>query len=483
MGRLENSVAKLDRETDVDLRSPAGKDLARPVMLEQFWRDYADMAQLSPRMKSLEEAEAQNAGSKSMNARWDERRQDILNFYGDTPDDWDRSRLERATARVANRLRKGSLQVLTLEEVYERSPKNTMWGLPHMSSNPTLHSEYIERARHISSPDELFPAVGGTRLTARKYGERSRNRLVWMGDHAEVLFQLQLFYPVMDAFKDTPVWAAFGGPVPVSDVIAGWLSERTFTSADYSRWDSTLHPALLDSAATVLKHWFSGEDARIGLSRAMITDVGVVTPDGIYVGRDRGMPSGSGSTIGYNSLCHAILVEYVADGEAVNYMVFGDDMVSDWSVPAEEVERVVSHFGMVMNAGKSDVEVGALHFLQNLYEVGVQEGRGRRSLNRTLLSMSSYEYFKHKAWNKFSDTMRYIMQVEECRYHEQFPALFDWLYDHDKVLKDHDLREVIQGAGGLETVEEQRGYSEHHRFGVSSLDSFATVKLWRERRR
>ena len=98
MARLENSVAKLDRETDVDLRSPAGKDLSRPVMLTDFWDKYADMAQLSPRMRQLEVAEAENSGSKSMNARWDERRQDILNFYGDVPDDWDRSRLERATA-------------------------------------------------------------------------------------------------------------------------------------------------------------------------------------------------------------------------------------------------------------------------------------------------------------------------------------------------------------------------------------------------
>ena len=352
-----------------------------------------------------------------------------------------------------------------------------------MSSDPENHPDYMERAVSLQSVDELFPAVAGVRITAQDEGQPSRNRLVWMVDHAEPLWQLKFMYPLMDAFKELGQFVGFRGPEGVDDFMAAALVEgKSVTSADFSGWDARLPAVLIRAACDVVGYWFGASADEVLLMGDLVIGMGLVTPDGIYEGRQRGMPSGSGATIALNCVCHAILAEYMKE-DVSNfswYTVFGDDGAYSWDADSERLEDIVKGFGMKFNASKSMEGEGITHYLQNLHEVGWAGSRGRRSLNRTVLSMCTYENLRHSDWNGYSDTMRFIMQAEACRWHEQFEPFFRWVFQHDKFMQNNDLREVIQGAGGLEVITRQRGHHEFHRAQLEGLDSFATVQLWRK---
>ena len=124
-------------------------------VLNDLWSTL-DEGALSEEMRKLEDAEALHTGSKSQLVGWEARRESIELFYEDSPDQFDHARLDRATAEVRRYIPESSLVALTVEEVYERSPKTTMWGLPYMSSDPENHQSYIERAMTLQSVDELF---------------------------------------------------------------------------------------------------------------------------------------------------------------------------------------------------------------------------------------------------------------------------------------------------------------------------------------
>ena len=230
---------------------------------------------------------------------------------------------------------------------------------------------------------------------------------------------------------------------------------------------------------------FPGHEADARLMAEMWLDMTLLLPDGEYGGRSSGLPSGSGGTLGCNVLMHALLVQLLEKSlgrEFSWHLEFGDDAVYATDVPIDEVAAAAAEFGFKMSDDKSDDDVGSVHFLQNLHELSFANGRGRRSVNRTLLSMLSYERPRAEWWRGEHDTIRYVMQLEETKNHELFLELVDFWFEHDTIMRQSTPHEVFRQAGGPEVARGIQGAVEYHRSDPAGFEDFAVVARWLELR-
>ena len=198
----------------------------------------------------------------------------------------------------------------------------------------------------------------------------------------------------------------------------------------------------------------------------------LVLPDGEYGDRSSGLPSGIGGTLPVNTIGHtmlALLIQRDLGSQFKWDAEFGDDALYATDVPIEEVADAAKQYDFEMSADKSDSSKGSVRYLQNLPELGVSQGRGRRSVNRTHLSMLSFERARPKWWRGEHDTIRYVMQLEETKNHEVHRELVEFWYMHDDIMQSSPPGEVFRKAGGAEVAKQIQGVTEYHRNDPSAF--------------
>lgn len=476
----------------VDLRTPLYDGRPRPELIENWGNLLYPGIDKYPWIRELENSERDMIGPISLRAPWSEREED-LNKYWYSPDVDLRFDPEIADsfARVANIIVKNSLRPTSLEYAFATLPKNTNWGLPLLSRDLSDHKYYLQRARAIlegggSFNESVFPAVLYWR--GQMDGDTPKQRNVWGMDHAPTILDKTFVEPIVKILKRAPEYAAWLS----LDAVDHWMTEAFQTgpefiySIDYSGFDVSISPMLIDYIAHIFSEWFpSYTRDTISFLFDVFKYSGIVVPGWVWTGRNGSVPSGDGKTNLVDSLINSAMCRYL---RVDRYTVMGDDAVLlDYrgSLDKSLISGRLSKLGLKINDRKTMVSSDTVHYLQRMHHKEYVVGGlnvGVRSTMRTLGSMMSYEAMR-PGWSGAMDTLRWIMQLENCKWHPMFPKFVEWYTKGDDLIRlALKPLELVKEAGGAEHVSETLGIRAFPwlQGDVSSLSQFETVKIIKE---
>jgi len=222
-----------------------------------------------------------------------------------------------------------------------------------------------------------------------------------------------------------------------------------------------------------------------------------MTPEGVYTGRDGGIPSGTGFTSLIGTLVHAWLFFYTEEylrlyhngsKQDVSHLgsFHGDDGV--WVLPGlnpVKVSDILAPLNIKINPDKSLFNARNIQFLQRLHSLDYLVGGnavGVRSIVRTFSGMVFPERFND--WPSEMHSVRWIAQLENCKYHPHFKNFVRFISVHDKLGLGLNYPGGIEGlfksCGGTKSVVDRLeliSYLPTQFYRGQSLSSLATVRL------
>jgi len=459
--RLCNSLARTEVGFSTDLRTPFYREASREAIAADLERrigisEFEDLA-------NIDEHERSKLGPLSIMLPFNQRIGDVEK-YGTQKFYADQESFHLALANVASLLPKNGLRPANFDTALELLPKDTSLGLPWVSRDRYYVPSYFQRAVELNDPKDIYPAILYWRGQAAG-PNATKQRVVWGMDHAETIFGATVLYPLLNSLRTMPGYSAWLGDVYVDEAITNLINTaqgRTIISMDYSSFDSSLSAPLLQGVDWVLGQWFDPEGVRrIALLAQIANTVPIVVPwELMLTKRNGGMPSGSVLTNMRDTIANRIALEYIglrSNSTLMRFEILGDDGVSVFAndIDSKAVERFAAELGLECNPDKQFLSTDAVHYLQRWHSKRyVKDGlyRGVRSPYRALAGMTGYERFREN-WNKYLDTSRWIMQIENCKNHPQFEAIVRFLKDGDSVLDSGmDPATVFRKAGGADVI-------------------------------
>ena len=455
---LSNILGRLEVGFNTDLRAPIleSLDYAEAAAILQSYVGPAPYAALS----TLDDEERSKMGTRSVILPWEERKGNLEAYWGSASElrDADYELLNSSGIFLCGIGPTRALRPISLNQSFERSVKGSNLGLPLLTSDPESAQPYLERARTLLlepdfEPEEgFYPYVPFTRGQASG-GPVAKARFVWGADHAES-YLAGMFTPVvLDMLRNQKGFSAWSNLDVVDQAVSSILRRPGVKySIDFSGFDSSLPSAVTTEVFFCIASWFQLPYVAILSSlHSSFIGLGMVTPEGLWDGRDGGVPSGSGFTNLVDSLANLFVMRYASarlGTSLLDYEVMGDDGVYriKGDPDLSELADVLQEVGMTLNTEKTMTSESEVHYLQRLHS-REYEARGLypgvRSPYRTLNGMLTYERLRQD-WNEYYDTARWIMQVENSRNDPRFAELVRFLFDHDKVLQDVDALSALR---------------------------------------
>nr|QHC33973.1 polyprotein [Porcine sapovirus] len=268
-------------------------------------------------------------------------------------------------------------------------------GLPNNMLRAYIEStvQKIRREQHphaykVSLKDELRPTE---KVIAGK------RRLLWGCDVGTATAAAMVFKTLFDDIAAAAPFTGIAVGIDMDRASTIATLNQMFTGthmvcADYSKWDSTLHPEVIETAINLLGEFVAPTDLAEGVMRllgsrpvALVLDIGIPTT--------KGLPSGMPGTSVINSVCHMILFAACVLGSYQKFKVpyqgnvfsnekivtYGDDCVYGYCTATASVSGtfwdMMRSFGMhPTNADKTgDPSFGdTIHFLKRT--IRVQDG-------------------------------------------------------------------------------------------------------------
>nr|QQM16293.1 putative replicase [Betsystermes virus] len=478
---------------------------------------------------TTEESQASSIGPQSPYLPFNLDMEDKISaVYSDKPrsDKLNDRALQRAIDRVSSLLPSQSIGMTPIEVAINASRVNprdiddegmdvtTNSGLPYVKSpwKPTstqdnlsrrdsqlAYEEILSRSANMLEslkqgiPYELW-AIAAKRLTQKGSdwrkgkGYEKRKRLVialekcepviWKTFTPKLLYDLSHAHVEFCALLDLP---------RIDEVMQTILSKatgegRTVLGGDYSGYDASLPPWLIQVAGDIIGNWVAGGQTIVStLTNSMINCVNLVTPNRIWRAQPSSMKSGSGGTNLLDSVCNLVVIYYgeeIGNYKVQNCAVQGDDFVVDAiGIDPVNMSEVASLFGLNAHPDKQMFEFGALSFLQKLHFHGYIGGVA--SVMRTLGSILSYEKLmvNPKLWNSSADIIRARQQLDNCVFNPFYESLIGYVKEGDRYNLGGQAspKELLEAAGpaGLTILHQAYGaLSKTVSEGVDVRDQF-----------
>lgn len=266
--------------------------------------------------------------------------------------------LRQAFEKVRRMFYVGELKPIDLERVSFHGTTNA--GAPYFTQKKDAYWESLSEARAIRKGKAPEP------LTVFHRGKnRHEARPVFGYPFSVTLIESTFF----EAYQCEIVkhHSPYVGGQP-SGQIAAYINEMRWKSdaileLDYSGFDGSLSAPLISMAFSIIKANFPTLTCEQEKDWQLVTryfqTAPMLMPDGsLILGRRHGVASGSMFTQLVDSICNAIIVEYVARRLAFKprrYFVLGDDSVIGLStkVQVSDVVRVAAELGIIVNEKKS----------------------------------------------------------------------------------------------------------------------------------
>jgi hypothetical protein len=480
---LRSSLARIAIGSTVDLRTKLFDEQDRKILLTKLYKEVLlpHKLELDPVLYDLEDKETKLFGPYSIMAPYDVRKEGVLEYYNHQhPDSFQPNWkfLSKAVATVRALNPKGLLNSLNPIEANRRLPKSTNWGLPYIAKGSDANEDYLQDvldALASNDTSSIFskPCLLGWRGQPSG-GPVPKQRVVWMYPHSVSILEKCICDPLVKSLTKRPTFHSWLGLDYVDKNITTIMDNiqnrnnkdcTLLLSIDFSGFDKRLHHLFINLAFDIIKYWFNEKDQSI-LSdiQQYFTHCKLVSPDGILDGV-HGVPSGSGLTNVVDSILNLIAYHYLllrGNFTDQGVMVQGDDGLYsisgfrsfNYKRILNFISNVLSELCLVLNTEKQfytfyyhDTKVGiingkdyhctslACHFLQRLhsnfarYEDGLYHGI--RSVVRTFNGMLSHETIK-RGWNKWFESIRFLMQLDNCYFHPLVSQFTEFLVSGDK---------------------------------------------------
>lgn len=432
-------------------------------------------------------------GPMSIRLPWKDRREGILEYFQRSRVVTDVTYLERGFRRLSRWIRNHTLRPLSFESAYEQMPKDSNQGLPWFSKSKKYHRSYLKRAianRQSGYSSDLYPCVIGWRGQSNGDLEFPKQRGVFMADHQETIIGLSVQVPVLEALRSRPEFAAWNRLDRVDQVVTSVIDKAKVPiwSADFSGFDKRLPREVIHYAFDLLRLWFvKSAEAQLDWLERQILTVSLVTPEGVWTGRQDNMPSGSALTNLVDSLCQLLMIYGLLPENTVG-SVLGDDgfYLSPAGINVAEMSSLLDQlYGARVSADKGGFSKDAVKYLQRLHLNNYRMHGlcvGVRMLTRTWNSIC-YQERAHPELPPEWYSAAAISKLENSKWHPRFRSAVEYFFTLDKFSQDLDPSVIFKRAGGVRTVETSLNY-DSFKFGKElpsrGLNEFATVKLLRE---
>jgi hypothetical protein len=446
---------------------------------------------------AIDEAEisqAQKIGPVSVMLPWDRRKEDLEKYYLKRDVSYLYTGLSYARDQLLKILPR-NLRPVSVETAYANLPSGTNLGAPFFTKareyrRNVLHmAKMIEFAEYPLSDD---PCMLYWRGQSRGIGEVPKQRVVWGYPHYVTVHELRLQMALLPHLRDRDEFSALVSSEAVNRVITGMLKrahrlKRPVLSIDFSGYDASVPKVLIDLAFEVMHEVFEDSAADlINYVHENFLDIGILTPDGIWLGRNGAIPSGSGLTNLIGGWIQKMLLDYIAwclSNTLDVSTVQGDDgahmFTRPWSI--EDVSACAADLGIQVSSDKGGVSKDVVYFLQNIHTIDyTRDGIavGVRPIMRVLNGMMSLERM-HEDWVAEDHTIRWLQQAQAAKEHPMFTVLARFIYDHDSVIREMTVDEIVKRAGGLSEVKsvlKQQGFP----YGKEPLSGLADFDIVHE---
>lgn len=490
--RLRGILQRSSFGNAVDLRSPLFDAQPRNTLKDALLGVIGLFGH--PEMDAIDEHEYEKIGPYSIRLPFEKIKSGLFDYFTNDTNPGDPRAFEVARERIMNLVPYRSLRTVPLEHAFSAMPEGTNMGLPLLTREKKDAHEYLERARSIQSYLDIYPFILFWRGQPNGT-DTPKQRHVCGADHVDTILWESFLIPLLAVFRGVKGFAAWNDASYIDGAMTEVLvqakrNNRIVISGDHSSFDTHLNAKIINVCFDAIEGWFQECDSRIiNILREEFLHTGIVCPDGWLDGRNGSVMSGSGGTNFIDSLGNYFASEYVSarTGSQLEQGEFmGDDFVSVWSTDlTEDLEDLMLEIGLVTNKEKQFVSFNSCHYLQRWHSLeNLNRGvaRGVRSPFRALNGMLSYERLR-TGWNKYMDTVRWIMQVEQVRWDKRFPLLVAYLKQGDEVLRSGiDPVDVFKLAGGSSKIRKVLGI-ESFPFNVKrpeGVESFATTSVLRK---
>lgn len=460
---------------DTILRSQVFTKDSYDEVVDLVWRE-CHLGELTDDLLFFESREREKVGPMSIMFPYKDREPGVHQYFSSKKFDADDEAFSGAVRDAKSLVNGSKLNPLSLEEAYQRLPKNKFKGLPMFTSSEDVIGVYIERAREVIAGGNvtILPSVLGWRGQA---GGRSKQdvkqRTIFMVDKTEALLGGMYAYPAIDHLRNDQRFIAWNSPGLRDSVVERGISGAPdVISTDFSEFDSSLGPEWLYAFFDVVTTWFGEMDRPLEWLRTFAGESGLVTPEGILVGVQGSVISGSVFTGLRGSITNFMSARYVARRLGISHKFgtyLGDDSINRFEpFPGlEEIAGAYSELGLVANPAKQYIGREVAHFLQNVYAPEFQF-RPVRPVMRAMQSLLNYERPAPKGWSHAMAAVRTLMQLENCRNHPSFSTFLELVRKEDPYLS-LPQKELFARAGGKEQIEQTLGLDSWG-FGRPNLD-------------
>lgn len=291
-----------------------------------------------------------------------------------------------ALAKQAFGRKSDAIEPLKLDEgLLSAIKQSKSSGAPSFTSKGEAFPVDLERAKRIQEGKRAFdPCVGYHRV---QHGEEGpKVRLVWGYPLSATLLEAMFARPLISHFisEDTSHPMAFGRRRFEIAALTQVISNSGLkVGLDYSGFDSSVHPKLIDHAFNILKSHFVLDDVEEQTWQKIVwyfIHTPILMPDGYVYKKHQGVPSGSYFTQMIDSIVNYISVQYMSirlSGQAIpsgRLYVLGDDSIFSAleHVPVERYKQLARELGLVVNTTKSEVSnTRRFSFLGHVWDRGL----------------------------------------------------------------------------------------------------------------
>jgi hypothetical protein len=490
VGRIQAFLGRVRAGVHIDYRTKIWGERSRSEVLETLLS--LAIPSGHDNFDELEREASEKFGSFSMREPFDLVRSRLEEYFQPKTFSFSDDTLNRAILEVRRLLPRGSLRATDLDTAYENSPKGTNWGLPFFSSDDVDYPRYLDLARDLMRRrfpiGDYYPCILGVRSQPNGIGEYAKWRPLHMASHVATIHELRLLRPMLNQLKLNDMFTAWRTPEDINRVITQKMRKRIgrrWLSTDFRSYDATLPPQIIEGVYDCMRYWFT-DDALdlINWAEDLMLHVGVITPEGLWLGRDGGVASGLTMTNMVDTLgqytVDLMVAEYL-NTTLIEALYLGDDGAKLYydDIDPEKYAEGASLAGLTANADKTLYSEEEIDFLQRRHSLRYEVNGiypGYRSMVRTGDGVISAETFPD--FSGYVLSLRGIQQVEQTKDDPHFKKLVSWLYRGDKFLRTWSASTLLERAGGVGGAEKAlkiRSYP-YNQPNLRRLLQFETVK-------
>lgn len=420
-------MSSVVRGDDNVIESPLAKV---PNILEDFieWFEAMQLKKpLVPELLEIEKQNLENFGPRSIAKPWSERIEGVEAYFNFKDKTFPELELPTGTGR---------LRPLSLQTASDYIKKTTNSGLPYLEKKGNVMKEAIANFEELLARQD--PAVLFTRTT-----EKRKTRPVWGLSIADILNEMRYLRPALEHQKQSGYRSAVIGPDAINSSVSEMLkyayrTGKYILSIDFSAYDTSISPELSKLAFEYIKSLYQAQYSdEIDYIYNRFISVGLVTPDGVYVG-EHGVPSGSAFTNEIDSLVQYIIAMNYPGEKIIKLEIQGDDGLYIIGDPWGLMEWF-GLFGLVVNFEKSLISLICAMFLQLFFHPDYEEDgelKGVYSVCRAFVRMCFPDGFTDFQRDDIEGnsywSIRDISVAENCKYHPWFEEFVEFIYSKDK---------------------------------------------------